>query len=73
MHLDNQENKDYSLNSQEQKNQKMNHLEDLQKNQSWAEAIPEAQGLYNPELEKDSCGEFSLLFVGFLNISITVS
>ncbi|ORX42434.1 glutamate synthase [Hesseltinella vesiculosa] len=29
-------------------------------NKSWAEAIPAAQGLYNPELEKDACG------VGFM-------
>ncbi|KAG0171861.1 glutamate synthase [NADH] [Apophysomyces sp. BC1034] len=29
-------------------------------NKSWAGAIPEAQGLYNPEYEKDSCG------VGFM-------
>jgi glutamate synthase (NADPH/NADH) len=29
-------------------------------NTSWAEAIPPAQGLYNPELEKDACG------VGFM-------
>lgn len=29
-------------------------------NTSWAEAIPKAQGLYNPELEKDACG------VGFM-------
>jgi glutamate synthase (NADPH/NADH) len=26
------------------------------KNTSWAEAIPPKQGLYDPELEKDSCG-----------------
>ncbi|KAG1115564.1 hypothetical protein G6F42_013909 [Rhizopus arrhizus] len=29
-------------------------------NTSWAGAIPPAQGLYNPELEKDACG------VGFM-------
>ncbi|KAI9323593.1 hypothetical protein BX666DRAFT_2022321 [Dichotomocladium elegans] len=29
-------------------------------NSSWAQAIPAAQGLYNPELEKDACG------VGFM-------
>lgn len=29
-------------------------------NKSWAEAIPPAQGLYEPELEKDACG------VGFM-------
>jgi hypothetical protein len=29
-------------------------------NNSWAESIPAAQGLYNPELEKDACG------VGFM-------
>ncbi|KAI8338965.1 hypothetical protein BC941DRAFT_469147 [Chlamydoabsidia padenii] len=29
-------------------------------NNSWAECIPAAQGLYNPELEKDACG------VGFM-------
>lgn len=29
-------------------------------NNSWAEAIPAAQGLYNPEFEKDACG------VGFM-------
>ncbi|CAO3641354.1 unnamed protein product [Cunninghamella blakesleeana] len=29
-------------------------------NKSWAEAIPVAQGLYNPEFEKDACG------VGFM-------
>ncbi|KAI8978387.1 hypothetical protein BDB01DRAFT_799651 [Pilobolus umbonatus] len=29
-------------------------------NSSWAEAIPAAQGLYNPEYEKDACG------VGFM-------
>ncbi|KAL9541788.1 glutamate synthase [NADH] [Mucor bainieri] len=29
-------------------------------NTSWASAIPEAQGLYNPDLEKDACG------VGFI-------
>jgi glutamate synthase (NADH) len=29
-------------------------------NTFWAEAIPQAQGLYNPELEKDACG------VGFI-------
>ena len=29
-------------------------------NNSWASAIPQAQGLYNPELEKDACG------VGFI-------
>lgn len=27
---------------------------------SWADALPQAQGLYNPDLEKDSCG------VGFI-------
>jgi glutamate synthase (NADH) len=27
---------------------------------SWANNLPEAQGLYNPDLEKDSCG------VGFI-------
>lgn len=26
------------------------------KNKSWASALPIAQGLYNPELEKDACG-----------------
>ncbi|KAJ1657099.1 glutamate synthase [NADH] [Dispira simplex] len=30
------------------------------RNQSWAGALPPAQGLYNPELEKDACG------VGFI-------
>jgi glutamate synthase (NADPH/NADH) len=25
-------------------------------NKSWAGALPEKQGLYDPELEKDSCG-----------------
>jgi hypothetical protein len=29
-------------------------------NNSWAESIPVAQGLYNPEFEKDACG------VGFM-------
>lgn len=26
------------------------------KGYGWAEALPERQGLYNPELEKDACG-----------------
>lgn len=26
------------------------------KGYGWAEALPQRQGLYNPELEKDACG-----------------
>jgi hypothetical protein len=29
---------------------------DEERNTSWAGAIPPKQGLYDPELEKDSCG-----------------
>ncbi|ODV81038.1 glutamate synthase [Suhomyces tanzawaensis NRRL Y-17324] len=30
--------------------------EETPENKSWASALPVAQGLYNPELEKDACG-----------------
>ena len=34
-----------------------NHPETTgERNTSWAGAIPVAQGLYDPELEKDACG-----------------
>ena len=41
------------------------HYQNTPQNRSWAGAIPPKQGLYDPELEKDSCG------VGFAAYVVT--
>lgn len=35
-------------------------MSDIENNTSWAQSIPQKQGLYDPEFEKDACG------VGFM-------
>lgn len=35
-------------------------MTDIESNTSWAQSIPQKQGLYDPEFEKDACG------VGFM-------
>ena len=35
---------------------KVYEYENTPENKSWAGALPVKQGLYDPELEKDSCG-----------------